>query len=569
METTKKSLNNNISNNSSNSSNMVLSRPNSSNGISILNLTTTNDSTRNSNYHARGHSNHKFNQKSGRNNNSNYEDIMLQRPTPIILAKPVVKENLNGNNNNNNTDTKDENQKPLLKNNISSLQSNANQAKQINVKLLESNGTNNKTQLVKNGLTLSQQQLQQQQPILANLSTNLANSSQVKLKQVQQINQPPPQQQQVKEVPQVQETPKPTNEKPSLPATSLIESLTQRLSNNTQTMLNSVKLLDETLQWNDSLNDYLSDQSDFLVIGILGKKGVGKSTVMSLLAGSKFDDSSPIFKTSKDSLDFAQHKTSGINAFVTSERTILLDVQPLISGSVLDKTISTDKKHLNNDFKYYENYVEMQSIELACFVLSVCNVVIVLEDWFFDPNLFRLIQTAEMLMPHNSLAQHEEYQLENHPHLVYVLNKIEYLNKLDLIKMKSIVDQLLHDSKLIYKGSLNNLDTSNGLNLISKQRRGTDKSSSVNLAFIPKVSEPRQTISEFDGLASLTKSVKCLLRELLSVRRGQSMVNHLNNTNSNVNNLQFSEKRWFAYANKVWETIRKSQLIGEYNRLMT
>jgi len=97
-----------------------------------------------------------------------------------------------------------------------------------------------------------------------------------------------------------------------------------------------------------------------------------------------------------------------------------------------------DKKHLNNDFKYYENYIEIQSIELACFILSVCNVVIVLEDWFFDPNLFRLLkyillktfdlsclnrinirilQTAEMLMPQSSLSQQEEYQLEHHPHL--------------------------------------------------------------------------------------------------------------------------------------------------------
>lgn len=63
--------------------------------------------------------------------------------------------------------------------------------------------------------------------------------------------------------------------------------------------------------------------------------------------------------------------------------------KPLLSGSVLDRTINMDKKHLSNDFKYYENFIEMQSIELACFVLSVCNVVIVLEDWFFDPNLFR------------------------------------------------------------------------------------------------------------------------------------------------------------------------------------
>ncbi len=29
------------------------------------------------------------------------------------------------------------------------------------------------------------------------------------------------------------------------------------------------------------------DQSDFLVVGVIGKQGVGKSTVMSLLAGTR------------------------------------------------------------------------------------------------------------------------------------------------------------------------------------------------------------------------------------------------------------------------------------------
>lgn len=29
------------------------------------------------------------------------------------------------------------------------------------------------------------------------------------------------------------------------------------------------------------------EQSDFLVVGVLGKQGVGKSTVMSLLAGTR------------------------------------------------------------------------------------------------------------------------------------------------------------------------------------------------------------------------------------------------------------------------------------------
>lgn len=156
-----------------------------------------------------------------------------------------------------------------------------------------------------------------------------------------------------------------------------------------------VKVLDENLHWCESLQDYLQDSSDFLVVGILGKKGVGKSTLMSLLAsGSKYDPinnkNELLFKPSQHDInELGQHKTDGINAFITNERTILLDVQPLLSGSVLDKTINMDKKYFNNDFKYFENYVELQSIELACFILSVCNVVLLAEDWFTDPNLFR------------------------------------------------------------------------------------------------------------------------------------------------------------------------------------
>lgn len=177
-----------------------------------------------------------------------------------------------------------------------------------------------------------------------------------------------------------------------------VNSLFERLSiKSSSTNNNVVRLLDENLQWKDDLLEQLIDQPDFLVVGVLGKQGVGKSTLISLLAGSRLEDdvkpsqTSLLFKTeTKESSEQAIHKTNGIQAYVTtSERTIFLDVQPLLSGSVLDKTIKMDKKYLSNDFKYYENYIELQSIELACFVLSVCNVVLVTEDWFIDPNLFR------------------------------------------------------------------------------------------------------------------------------------------------------------------------------------
>lgn len=36
-----------------------------------------------------------------------------------------------------------------------------------------------------------------------------------------------------------------------------------------------------------------------------------------------------------------------------------------------------------------ENSSEIQSLQLAAFLLTVCHVVIVVQDWFFDPNVIR------------------------------------------------------------------------------------------------------------------------------------------------------------------------------------
>ena len=49
-----------------------------------------------------------------------------------------------------------------------------------------------------------------------------------------------------------------------------------------------VKLLDlENSALVDACLEYLSDQNDFLVVGVVGYQGVGKSTILSLLAEPK------------------------------------------------------------------------------------------------------------------------------------------------------------------------------------------------------------------------------------------------------------------------------------------
>jgi protein SMG9 len=96
---------------------------------------------------------------------------------------------------------------------------------------------------------------------------------------------------------------------------------------------------------------------------------------------------------------------------------IVVYFKPILSSSVLERSINSERKHTNNDFKYYENFIELQSIELVCFILTVCDVVLVAEDWFTDPNLHRVIQTAEMLMPNMHMPGAQDEYIEHYPHM--------------------------------------------------------------------------------------------------------------------------------------------------------
>jgi hypothetical protein len=44
-------------------------------------------------------------------------------------------------------------------------------------------------------------------------------------------------------------------------------------------------------------------------------------------------------------------------------------------------------------------------------------VVLVAEDWYTDPNLYRVIQTAEMLMPNMHVTGGTDEYVEHYPHM--------------------------------------------------------------------------------------------------------------------------------------------------------
>ncbi|KAL1416301.1 hypothetical protein MTO96_006331 [Rhipicephalus appendiculatus] len=207
------------------------------------------------------------------------------------------------------------------------------------------------------------------------------------------------------------------------------ESLSDRLAAPPD-MAAPVKFIDDSLQWCDNALEYLVDQPDFYVVGIIGMQGAGKSTIMSILAGQYGQAGMrQLFRPqSRELRELGQHCTTGVDIYVTPERMILLDTQPVISASVMDHMIQFEKKTPGGgDFHSLENAHVMQSLQMASFLMAVCHTVIVVQDWFADPNFLRFVLTAEMLKPttssHDQSRNNSEDVAESFPHLVFVQNK--------------------------------------------------------------------------------------------------------------------------------------------------
>ncbi|XP_062466107.1 nonsense-mediated mRNA decay factor SMG9, partial [Pezoporus occidentalis] len=158
-------------------------------------------------------------------------------------------------------------------------------------------------------------------------------------------------------------------------------------------MKSSIKLVDEQMNWCDSALEFLLEQTDVLVVGALGLQGTGKSTLLSLLAANQPDED-PRYGAAMGRLWGGAVCGSGggalwgIDFFITQERVVFLDTQPLLSPALLDHLINNDRK-LPPEYGLPHTYVEMQSLQIAAFLFTVCHVVLLVQDWFTDLGLYR------------------------------------------------------------------------------------------------------------------------------------------------------------------------------------
>ncbi|CAG5119029.1 unnamed protein product [Candidula unifasciata] len=337
----------------------------------------------------------------------------------------------------------------------------------------------------------------------------------------------------------------------------------------------TVKMIDSSFQWTDSGHDLMLDHTDLLVVGIIGLQGCGKSTLLSLLAGNTNQDAYRnyvFFPQTKEAKEDCLYQTSGVDMFVSTERIILLDTQPLVSVAMMDGMLRYERK-IPPEYSSHLNFIEVQSVQLLTFMLSVCNVILVADDWFIDLNLLKVIQDAEMLKPSTQASSStadnsstREDGLDFYPTVIFIHNKAcrDDFTPEAYFSMQQVLLKMFSSSKLKIKSGITMTSSILGEPLI-QPLPGTEESEArdVNLLLIPTMefykSEPdflETTLPEYRGYPSFSTILSFFRAQILSSPR------------SPMTNTILSEKNWYHFAARMWESVKKSSLIAEYNRLL-
>ena len=322
-----------------------------------------------------------------------------------------------------------------------------------------------------------------------------------------------------------------------------------------------LKLLDNSLsdRFSDTLRQCLSENADFLVVGVMGPQSTGKSSLLNAI--SNLDAKKlPLFKTQTFELQMlGEHCSNGVTAYVCPDtRIILVDSQPIMSASVLDRNMAFEKKTAERvpEFGSSENTAEIQSLQLMGFLMSVCHVILLVQDWFVDPHVPKSVLTAEMLRPTSPAyagkeADHEEEQIvEYFPDLVFVQNKakLEDFTASRVVQMQDFYESVFKSSQL---------RTRSGINMRIARPALAAELSSLNLFLVPDQEAEEGKGSSFRSSLSHEHFSRDLRRAVLSAQRRP-----ISTTKG------MTEKSWLTFANKSWDSIKNSSLYQEYSRLM-
>ncbi|KAJ0788297.1 putative P-loop containing nucleoside triphosphate hydrolase, protein SMG9 [Helianthus annuus] len=309
----------------------------------------------------------------------------------------------------------------------------------------------------------------------------------------------------------------------------------------------------------DRFLPFLTDNTDFTVVGVIGPPGVGKSTIMNQIYG--FDATSPggmlpPFATeSVETQSLAKHSTLGIEPRITSERIILVDTQPVFSPSVFADIIRSDGSStisvLAAESLPAELAHELMSIQLGVLLTSICHIVLVVSEGVHDTSMWRLMATVDLLK--HSLPDPSSLSL-SHPQSSNLGSDKEIKDKIQEVGEEYMASPVFvhtklheHNSAPSYheqvKKALNQYFSSTSFN------KHKSDGGPLELFFIPQKSNFGTQYESY--YSSMWK-----LRDQVLSMSGPSFSRTV------------SERDWLKNSGKIWELVKNSSTISDYCRTL-
>ncbi|CAI9087043.1 OLC1v1021007C1 [Oldenlandia corymbosa var. corymbosa] len=308
--------------------------------------------------------------------------------------------------------------------------------------------------------------------------------------------------------------------------------------------IGSLNLLSDSWDFNpDRFLPFLTDNTDFMVVGVIGPVGVGKSTIMNQIYG--FDPSSPGMLPpfpvqSEETRAMTKHCTIGIEPRVSSERIILLDTQPVSSPSVLaemirpdgSSTISvlSDESSLSAELAY-----ELMNIQVDLLKLGIPEPSSVSLS---HPQSTSLV-VSEKEIKDKTLEFGKEYLAT--PVFVQTKLREQDVTPQNYLQLKKALNRYFRSSYFKRFESHNHGD------------RDTDSTSSLELFLLPSKNRDNSPKPSYE-------SHECALRKL----RNQV----LSMSGSSSFTRIVSERDWIKNSAKVWDVVKNSSIIMEYCRML-
>ncbi|XP_065853858.1 uncharacterized protein [Euphorbia lathyris] len=340
--------------------------------------------------------------------------------------------------------------------------------------------------------------------------------------------------------------------------------------------IGSLNLLSDSWEFHiDRFLPFLTENTDFTVVGVIGPPGVGKSTIMNELYG--FDSSSPgmlppFTIQSEDNKAMARHCSVGIEPRISAERLILLDTQSVFSPSILAEMMRPDGSStisvLSGENLSAELAHELMAIQLGVLLASICHILLVVSDGIHDDSMWQLLLTVDLLkhgIPDPSLVTSSHVQSSNlglqrenkdkavegeeymaAPVLVHTKLQDEQCSPCNLVHLRKTVAQYFSFSSFMVEKHEN----AGKENLVASTT--CTRSNDLNLFLIPSKNKddlPRaQYESYFSGLMKLRDKVLSMNCPSF----GRSV----------------SEREWLKNSAKIWELVKSSSSIAEYSRTL-